>query len=137
MSFRSAAFVSLSALSLFVAPSISLANDTSFPSIEVDGIQTNAKRGTNMSFSGGEASKVMALLPPVNSVLGPIYDGRRRALVISSPGYSIQLHCTDLPLDLSSGDLSTATARCDIHFDVRNEDIGTFPFEPKSQCAAE
>jgi hypothetical protein len=46
------------------------ANDTSWPKIEVDEIQTDTKVGSYISFSGEESGKLMQVLPPPSSVLG-------------------------------------------------------------------
>ena len=110
-----------------------LANDTSFAAIEVDSINTNAKVGTEMSFKGEEARKVMGLLPRIDSTGGPKYNEHHRVLAIKSPGYMITLSCHDLEFGANpNGPLKTP--ECFVSFNARIDESNTLPFIPEKQC---
>jgi hypothetical protein len=112
------------------------ANDTSFPTIDVDAIETNTAVGSYMSFSGKEATKLMGVLPKVQSVLGPDLDNHRAALHVKSPGYQISISCTDLNLQASAanGGPARKTPQCHIYFGNRVDEGNEFAFNPEKQC---
>jgi hypothetical protein len=121
-----------------LAAGTALANDSSIPAIDVDAIDTNAKVGTYMSFKGDEAAKLMKALPRISSAGGPVISDHSRALLVQSPGFSIQLSCSDIdwaaPLDNPP---AYGTPECTISFTRKNPDINSFPWNPAAQCTPE
>lgn len=118
-------------LGLFAAAKVAKANDTSWPTIEVDEINTDTKVGSYMSFSGEESRKLMEILPRQSSVLGEKVDNHLRSLDILSPGYMISIFCRDVA-DRTAR--IPTTPNCTIRFNHRVSE-SPIPFEPK-QCTA-
>ena len=128
----------LRVLSVFIGLTVNsgmkaFANDTSFPTIEVDEIETDTAVGSHISFVGEEARKLMQVLPPISSVLGKESDSHHRQLEILSPGYMVSINCRDTKDRM--GKISVVP-HCSIWFDHRMSE-SPMNFEPNKQCRAE
>ena len=119
----------------------SFANDTSFPTIEVDKISTNIvdldsptpEINSYITFSGNESLKLMQVLPPVESVLGKDADRHFRNLDILSQEYTVSIRCRD-SVD-RAGKVSTIP-HCEIRIASGRFSPSPTTFKPDLQCHA-
>lgn len=115
--------------SSFLASHLALANDTSFPEINVDEIETNTKVGSYIEFSGEQAAELMKVLPKVSSAGGPAIENKRHSLLVSSPGYQVYIACRKHD--------QNKPVSCGIYFNHKNGDMDGFPFKAESICPVE
>jgi len=106
-----------------------LANDTSFPEINVDEIETDTKVGSHIEFSGGQAVELFKVLPKVSSAGGPEIESKRHGLLVTSPGYQVYIACSKLD--------ENKPVSCGIYFNERNDDMEGFPFKAENACPVE
>lgn len=120
-------------LSALIASATAFGNDTSFPMINVDEIETNTAVGSYVSFKGAEALELLKVLPQVSTTGGPELAKHRRALLVRSPGYQVFISCSDY--EIVDGQLVFGTnPTCSINFGRLNGDFDGFPFKAESVC---
>ena len=124
-------FLTLCAIATLATTNLALANDTSFANINVNEIQTNAKVGTEINFTGEEARALMKVLPAINSVMGKTADSHFRHLAIFSPGYMVNISCNDAQ---RRDGTQLITPTCQIYFGTKVAESEGFKFEPETQC---
>ncbi len=124
--------VSLAALA---SSAVALGNDTSFPILNVDAIETNAAVNTDISFTGAEAIELLKVLPRVSTTGGPFIEEHRRVLRVQSPGYEVVISCSDLTR--VDDKLTLGTPRCRISFGRVIRDFDTIPFKAEDMCKAQ
>ncbi len=113
--------ITLSACALFSLFSAASAfgNDTSFPSIDVDGIDTNVSTKSYIKFEGSQVAELMSVLPSVSSVSSE-KEKHMKSLIIRSFDHEVSIVCFD-----------QVRPTCHIAFDRINSDFDTFPFKAK------
>lgn len=125
--------LSLVAVSAGFVSVVALANDTSFPEIQVEAIDTNASVGSYISFSGAEALELLKVLPRVSTTGGPQMENHRRALIVRSPGYEVSIFCRDYEY-VDNKIVFGTKPKCSIQFGEKNMDRDGFPFKAESVC---